>query len=69
MHSERWAELYPWEVKRLAGTPLFGQIYAQIRSAVLSGALGPERNSRPPGRWRPVWALHEPRWSRQMNNC
>jgi GntR family transcriptional regulator / MocR family aminotransferase len=40
MHSERWAELFPWEVRRAAGTPLFRQIYAQIRSALLSGAFG-----------------------------
>src|SRR5580704_18831770 len=41
MQSQGWADLYPWAVKRSAATPLFRQIYAQIRSAALSGDLGP----------------------------
>ena len=39
MRSEGWAELYPWRLDRSTGTPLFRQIYAQIRTAVLSGGL------------------------------
>jgi GntR family transcriptional regulator/MocR family aminotransferase len=38
--SEGWAELYPWRLDRSTGTPLFRQIYTQIRAAILSGALG-----------------------------
>src|SRR3984893_16215616 len=41
MQLQGWADLYPWAVKRSAATPLFRQIYAQIRSAALSGVLGP----------------------------
>ena len=41
MQSQGWADLYPWAVKRSTATPLFRQIYAQIRSAALSGVLGP----------------------------
>jgi DNA-binding transcriptional MocR family regulator len=40
MRSEGWAELYPWRLDRATGTPLFRQIYTQIRAAILSGALG-----------------------------
>ena len=39
MHSEGWAQLYPWQLDRSTGTPLFRQIYTQIRTAVLSGGL------------------------------
>ena len=39
MRSEGWAELYPWRLDRSTGTPLFRQIYTQIRTAVLSGGL------------------------------
>jgi GntR family transcriptional regulator/MocR family aminotransferase len=41
MQSQGWTDLYPWAVKRSTATPLFRQIYAQIRSAALSGVLGP----------------------------
>src|SRR5271166_1871609 len=41
MQSQGWADLYPWAVKRSTATPLFRQIYAQIRSAALTGALAP----------------------------
>src|ERR1700750_406073 len=39
MRSEGWAELNPWRLDRSTGTPLFRQIYTQIRNAVLSGGL------------------------------
>jgi GntR family transcriptional regulator/MocR family aminotransferase len=39
MRSEGWAELYLWRLDRSTGTPLFRQIYTQIRTAVLSGGL------------------------------
>src|SRR5215469_10068100 len=39
MHSEGWAQLYPWQLDRSTGTPLFCQIYTQICTAVLSGGL------------------------------
>jgi GntR family transcriptional regulator / MocR family aminotransferase len=41
MPSPGWADLYGWQLERAGGAPLFRQIYAQVRSAVLSGALGP----------------------------
>jgi GntR family transcriptional regulator/MocR family aminotransferase len=37
--SEGWAELYAWQLDRASRTPLSRQLYAQVRSAVLSGAL------------------------------
>src|ERR1700749_354908 len=37
--SEGWADLYAWQLQRTSGTPLSRQIYMQVRSAVLSGAL------------------------------
>jgi GntR family transcriptional regulator / MocR family aminotransferase len=37
--SQGWADLYAWQVDRASGTPLSRQIYIQVRSAVLSGAL------------------------------
>src|SRR5580704_17403492 len=41
MPSPGWADLYGWQLERAEGAPLFRQIYAQVRSAVLGGALGP----------------------------
>jgi GntR family transcriptional regulator/MocR family aminotransferase len=38
---QSWAELYAFEVDRAADAPVFRQIYLQLRSAVLSGALRP----------------------------
>src|SRR5215472_3441443 len=37
--SQGWADLYAWQLDRASGTPLSRQIYMQVRSAVLSGAL------------------------------
>jgi len=36
---QSWAELYAFEVDRAVDAPLFRQIYLQLRSAILSGAL------------------------------
>ena len=36
-----WADLYAWQLDRRSRTPLTRQIYMQVRSAVLSGALRP----------------------------
>jgi GntR family transcriptional regulator/MocR family aminotransferase len=36
-----WAELYSLDIDRAADAPVFRQIYAQLRSAILSGALRP----------------------------
>jgi hypothetical protein len=36
-----WADLYAWQLDRASRTPLTRQIYMLVRSAVLSGALGP----------------------------
>jgi GntR family transcriptional regulator/MocR family aminotransferase len=36
-----WADLYAWQLDRASRTPLTRQIYIQVRSAVLSGALRP----------------------------
>src|SRR5215471_2228542 len=41
MISRGWAELYAWQLDRGSRTPLTRQIYMQVRSAVLSGALCP----------------------------
>jgi GntR family transcriptional regulator / MocR family aminotransferase len=38
---QSWAELYAFEVDRSAAAPVFRQIYLQLRSAILSGALRP----------------------------
>ncbi len=38
---QSWAELYAFEVDRAADAPVFRQIYLQLRSAILSGALRP----------------------------
>lgn len=39
MTARGWADLYAWQLDRASGTPLARQIYMQVRSAVLSGAL------------------------------
>jgi GntR family transcriptional regulator/MocR family aminotransferase len=36
-----WGELYAWQVDRDGGTPLFLQVYGEIRSAILSRRLAP----------------------------
>jgi GntR family transcriptional regulator/MocR family aminotransferase len=36
-----WADLYAFEVDRAADTTVFRQIYQQMRSAILAGALRP----------------------------
>ena len=36
-----WADLYAWHVDRAIDTPLFRQVYVQIRSAILSRSLAP----------------------------
>src|SRR5262252_1634282 len=36
-----WADLYVWQLDRTSRTPLTRQIYMQVRSAVVSGALRP----------------------------
>src|SRR5215467_8089253 len=41
MTSRGWADLYAWQLDRASRTPLTRQIYMQLRSAVLSGALRP----------------------------
>src|ERR1700682_4990308 len=38
---QSWAELYSFEVARAGDAPVFRQIYLQLRSAILSGALRP----------------------------
>ena len=40
MTMQGWADLYAWQLDRASRTPLSRQIYVQVRSAVLSGALG-----------------------------
>ncbi len=39
MRTARWADLHTWDVDRGSATPLFRQIYLQIRSAIVSGRL------------------------------
>src|SRR5262249_9348535 len=39
MTSQGWADLYGWQLDRASRTPLSRQIYMQVRSAGLSGAL------------------------------
>jgi len=41
MASRGWADLYAWQLDRASRTPLTRQIYMQVRSAVMSGALCP----------------------------
>jgi GntR family transcriptional regulator / MocR family aminotransferase len=36
-----WADLFGWEIQRDNGTPVFRQVYLQIRLAILSRRLGP----------------------------
>jgi len=41
MRSTGWADLYAWQVDRTTGTPLFRQMYLQLRSAIVSRTLAP----------------------------
>src|SRR5262249_27032788 len=41
MGTTGWADLYAWQVDRASATPLFRQIYLQIRSAIVSRTLAP----------------------------
>jgi GntR family transcriptional regulator / MocR family aminotransferase len=41
MRSAGWANLHDWQLDRRSTTPVFRQIYMQVRSAVLGGVLGP----------------------------
>ena len=41
MRSPGWADLYAWQVDRASETPLFQQIYLQIRAAIVSRTLAP----------------------------
>ena len=41
MRAEGWAELVAWHVERGDETPLFRQIYLQVRAAILSRTLRP----------------------------
>jgi GntR family transcriptional regulator / MocR family aminotransferase len=36
-----WAALYAWQVDRYSGTPIFRQVYAQMRGAILAQRLAP----------------------------
>jgi GntR family transcriptional regulator / MocR family aminotransferase len=40
-NRQGWSDLYAFEVDRIGGTPLFRQIYAQMRSAILQRTLRP----------------------------
>src|SRR5262245_9421942 len=41
MLAPGWAELYGWHVDRATGTPVFRQIYGEVRTAILSRRLPP----------------------------
>ena len=41
MRSPGWADLFAWQVDRASGTPLFRQVYLQIRAAIMSRTLAP----------------------------
>jgi GntR family transcriptional regulator / MocR family aminotransferase len=41
MTLRSWADFYAWQLDRTSRTPLGRQIYMQVRSAVLAGALRP----------------------------
>jgi GntR family transcriptional regulator/MocR family aminotransferase len=50
MRSPGWADLYAWQVDRASRTPLFQQIYLQLRTAIVSRTLAPGlRLPRPAG--------------------
>jgi GntR family transcriptional regulator / MocR family aminotransferase len=40
-NAHGWADLFGWEITRGNGTPVFRQVYLQIRLAILSRRLGP----------------------------
>lgn len=42
MRSNGWADLYGWELDRGSDVPLFRQIFTQVRTAILAGALKPD---------------------------
>ncbi len=41
MPRQGWSELYAWQVDRAAATPVFRQIYLQVRSAILLRTFPP----------------------------
>ena len=41
MRSNGWADLYGWELDRGSDVPLVRQIFTQVRTAILAGALKP----------------------------
>jgi GntR family transcriptional regulator/MocR family aminotransferase len=41
MRREGWADLYSWQVERGSRTPLFRQLYLQLRQAILARELRP----------------------------
>ncbi len=41
MRRKGWTELYDWKVDRAGATPIFRQIYLQIRAAILSRTFAP----------------------------
>ena len=43
MTESGWADLHAWQVDRDNGTPLFRQVYLQVRAAILSRTLPPGR--------------------------
>jgi GntR family transcriptional regulator/MocR family aminotransferase len=40
VRAASWADLYGWQVDRASATPLFRQVYLQMRAAILSRHLG-----------------------------
>ena len=43
MTEPGWADLHAWQIDRDNGTPLFRQLYLQVRGAILSQSLPPGR--------------------------